>query len=493
MMGPIDWKLGVELHEQGKLADALTCLEEAVRLDPTLAEAHNALGAVLTDCGDTKQAEWHLREAIRLKVNFVEALKNLGMALEQANRFAEAMECFQKALTIDPGYAVARNRLAHTLVTQGRIEEAVALFQETLTRHPDNLGALVALCYLAAADFHRLSDAEGHRLQEWVSREHVPADDLSSLHHALAELADRAGNHDAAFHHIRQANEGRKEILRRRGISFDLDGLRAFVDRTVATFTPAFFEQVRALGSDSKLPVFIVGMMRSGTTLAEQILASHPQIHGAGELGDVYQLANALNQRLGTKEDYPECLTRVDAGTARLFAEGHLQRLKRLGGGASCVVDKRPLNYLHLGLVATLFPRARIIHCRRNVLDTCLSCYFQDFALPHPHTLDLRHLGQYYREYERLMAHWARVLPVPVFELRYEELTADPEAISRRLVAFCGLEWDERCLRFNDTPRMVRTASKLQVRRPMYRSSVGRWKAYERHLQPLFEALKGDS
>jgi hypothetical protein len=178
--------------------------------------------------------------------------------------------------------------------------------------------------------------------------------------------------------------------------------------------------------------------------------------------------------------------------TAKSLAEEYLSRLRSMGGAAVRVVDKAPFNYLHLWFIAALFPRARIIHCRRHAVDTCMSAYFQNFAVPHPYTLDLRYLGLFYREYERLMEHWGRVLPVPILKLQYEELTARQEEISRQIVEFCGLEWDERCLRFNETKRVVRTASALQVKQSMYRSSVGKWQRYEEQIGPLLEAL-GDS
>jgi hypothetical protein len=192
---------------------------------------------------------------------------------------------------------------------------------------------------------------------------------------------------------------------------------------------------------------------------------------------------------LGTSDEFPECASRLDASTAAALSEDYLGKLRQLGGQALRVVDKMPFNYLRLGLLAALFPRARFVHCRRNPLDTCLSCYFQDFSGAHSFTLDLADLGRFYREYQRLMTHWRAVLPVPVFDLRYEELTADLEGVSRRLLDFCGLPWDERCLRFNETRRIVRTSSALQVRQPVYRSSVGRWKRYEAYIQPLIEAL----
>lgn len=481
--------LGAVLHRRGHLAEALARLEEAVRLAPRHAQAHNDLGGVLLACARPEQAEPHLREAIRLRPAFAEAHSNLGLALRDLHQTDEAMHCFREALGISPGYAKARNNLAYALEIQGQMDEARSEFQQTLRGDPDNAMALTGLSRLAAAGRHRLSDAEVGKIRELAARQDLPLDDLSRLHFALAWIADEAGAYDEAFAHCRRGNELRAEVDRRRGAVFDIAAHRDFVDRIIATFTPAYFERVRSFGVDSKLPIFVVGMLRSGTTLVEQILASHPLVHGAGELPDLERLARSLPERLGGPERYPDCVARLDAATARAVAEEYLQTLKHLAGEAIRVVDKLPFNFMHLGVIATLFPKARIIHCRRDRVDTCLSCFFQNFADPQPFTLDLGLLGQYYREYERLMSRWTKVLPLPVFELRYEDLTADQETWSRRLIDFCGLEWDERCLRFHETRREVRTASTLQVRRPMYGSSVGRWKRYAGHLRPLLEAL----
>jgi Flp pilus assembly protein TadD len=481
--------LGAVLHQQGLLPQAAAVLQETVRRAPAHAQAQSDLGGVLVAASLPAQAAVHLREALRLRPDFVEAHSNLGLALRDLNRTDEALECFRQALRLKPGDAKARNNLAYLLEVQGRTAEAVAEYRQTLHLDPDNAAAISGLSKLATAGHYRFSDQEVRAIRELTERPDLPAGDRCRLHFALAWVDDQAGAWDEAFEHCRRANELRKEFDRRRGVVFDLAAERQFMDRLRAVFTPEYFERARPFGLDTELPVFIVGMLRSGTSLAEHILASHPRVHGAGEVAEMERLVGALNDRLGPADDYPECLARLDAATARSLAERHVRALGELGGEADRVTDKLPLNFRHLGLIATLFPRARIIHCRRDPVDTCLSCYFQNFADPPPFTLDLRHLGQYYREYERLMAHWARVLPVPVFELRYEELTADQEALSRRLVAFCGLEWEERCLRFNDTRRVVRTASTLQVRQPMYRSSVGRWKHYQAHLKELTEAL----
>jgi tetratricopeptide (TPR) repeat protein len=481
--------LGAVLQRQEKLAEALAVLEEAVRLNPTHAQTHNDLGGALLAAGRAEAAASHLREAIRLRPNFAEAYSNLGLALRDLDQVDEAMRCFRESVRINPNYPVAHNNLGFILEAKGRIDEAIAEFRESLRLDPNNSQALASLSGFLTTGQFRFSDEERQRMQALAARTDLPSDDLCRLHFALGRVHDKAREHDPAFEHFRRANELRRELMARRGAVYDPEAFRRQVDRLIAFFTPDWFARVRSFGSESDLPIFVVGMMRSGTTLAEQILASHPRVHGAGELRDIGRIVDSLPQRLGATEEYPECLQRLDAPTAQTLAETYLQRLRQLGGEAVRVVDKMPANSLHLGVIATLFPRARIIHCLRDPIDTCLSCFFQNFGEPHPFTHDLNHLGQYYQEHKRLMAHWTRMLPVPLFELRYEELTADQQAVSRRLLDFCGLDWDERCLRFNETQRPVRTSSILQVRQPLYRSSVGRWKRYEQYLKPLLEAL----
>jgi len=473
----------------GKLAEVLARLQERVRLDPANPQLWYDLGMVLLAGGQPGPAAQHLLEAIRLKPDSLDACTNLGTARQQLGQADEAVRCYRSALRINPAHVPARTLLGYALKSQGRTDEARAELLEAVRLAPNDSQALYFLSELAVAGAYRFPDEEVQRLRELAAWPDLPIDDQCRLHFALAQLLDRAGAYDEAFAHCRRANDLRQEIDRRCGNVHDPAAQSLFADRQIAAFNPAYFERVRHFGSDSELPIFVVGMLRSGTTLAEQILASHPRAHGAGELRDIGHLVGTLAQRLGGLEEYPNCLARLDATTTRALAEEYLQHLRQVGGTAVRVVDKFPTNFLYLGLIATLFPRARIVHCRRNPVDTCLSCYFQNFGDPLPFKLDLAHLGHYYREYERLMAHWIRVLPLSIFELRYEELTADQEGVSRRLLAFCGLDWDARCLRFNETARAVQTASALQVRRPMYRSSVGRWRHYEAHLQPLLQAL----
>jgi tetratricopeptide (TPR) repeat protein len=481
--------LAAVLHGQGLLAEPLALLQEAVRLAPDHAQTRSDLGGLLLACGEPEQALPQLREAVRLQPTLADAHANLGQALRRLDQVDEATLCFREALRLNPDCTVARGGLAYVLEGQGRIDEALAEHREALRRDPGDSLALAGLGQLAQAGRYCFDDEEVRRLRALAERPQTPLDDRIRLQFTLARALDQAGADDEAFAHYRQGNELRRELERRRGVVFDPDAHRRFIDRLIGVCSPDYLARVHSFGLGDELPVFIVGMPRSGTTLAEQILASHPRVHGAGELPDLIRLAAALPRRLGGAEEYPECLARLDSATTRTLAAEHLQRLRGLGGDADRVVDKMPYNYLHLGLIGALFPRARIVHCRRDPVDTCLSCYFQNFGDALPFTRDLRHLGLYYREYERLMAHWAGASPVPLFELRYEELTAHQEAVSRALVAFCGLEWDERCLRFHEARTVVRTASVAQVRQPMYRRSVGRWRRYRGHLQPLLEAL----
>ncbi len=470
--------------------DLLANLRERVRRDPGDAHAQHELGVLLIARDQAESALPHLSEAVRLWPEDADALCNLGVAQRQLHRMDEALDSFRAALRLSPENVMAHNHLAFALEALGRIGEAVAEYRETLRLDPNNAQAIFLLSELAVAGHHRFSDEEMRHIRELAAREDLPAHERTQLHFALGRLFDKAGDTAAAFAHYSRGNELRKEIDARGGAVYDPATQSRLVDRLIATFTPAYFERVRSFGVDTELPVFIVGMPRSGTTLAEQILASHPLVHGAGELQDVDRLIALLPGSLCATEGYPQSAAGLgEAAAVRLLAEGHLRRLRQLGGTAERVIDKLPFNFLNLGILAVLFPKAKYIHCRRDAVDTCLSCFFQNFGSAVPFSLDLRHLGHYYREYERLMAHWRKVLPSPLFELSYEELTTDQEAVSRRLVDFCGLEWDARCLRFHETQRVVRTASIVQVRQPLYRSAVGRWQRYATHLAPLLEAL----
>jgi hypothetical protein len=312
-------------------------------------------------------------------------------------------------------------------------------------------------------------------------------EDRRHLHFALGQAKEAGRDYDAAFHHMTEANKLRLLEFESANGPYDPDAEARQVEGITQDFDARHFQRTAGFGLDTELPIYIVGMPRSGTTLCEQILASHSQVFGAGELPDIHQLVEELTR---SGASYAGRLTAADT---RAMAERELARLQERGPSARRVTDKHPFNFRHLGLIATLFPRVRFIHCRRDPMDTCLSCFSQDLTHKAIWSGDLKTLGHAYRLYERLMAHWRAVLPARMLEVDYEEVVSDFEGHARRLISFCGLEWEESCLDFHRTSRLVRTPSMEQVRRPIYRSSVGRWRKFERHLTPLRDALADQS
>jgi tetratricopeptide (TPR) repeat protein len=447
----IHCNLGSALNEQEKYAHAVAAYQHALQIDPQHAEAHHGLGAVLQDQGDFPEALARYREALRLKPDFAAAHGSLGTALEQLGDLDAALPCFREALRHDPGHAGAYGQMA--IMLRGKLPEADRTMMQQLLADP------------------HLSSSKRH-----------------ALHFGLAHVCDAQGAYEEAAAHLHQANALRRAECRERGQAYDPAEHTRFVDELIATFTRAYFEQVRGFGSETERPVFIVGLPRSGTTLTEQILASHSQVFGAGELRYARDTFLALPRFLKSEAEPLACLRRLDGASAGRIAQDFLERLARLHAEARRVVDKMPDNYLYLGLLATLFPRAKLIHCRRDLRDVAVSCWMTNFKQIH-WSFDPNHIAARFRDYRRLMEHWRQVLPVPLLEMDYEETVADLEGVARRLVAWCGLEWEPACLAFHETRRPVRTASVTQIREPIYRRSVARWKHYEKALGELFAKL----
>ena len=480
--------LGNALRAQGRLQEALACYRRALRLVPDFFDALYSLGVTLRELRQDEDADAVFHDVLRLHPALPEAHNNVGNAMRGQGDVEGAAAAYRQALRLRPDYAQAHYNLAHALEEQGRPKEAVQHALEALRLRPDWAPPLFTLAELAAHGYYQFPEAEIQRIAALAQAPDTSPSDASVLHFALALLHEKRGAYDEAFASYSQGNALQRRSLQKAGRAFDPREHGEAIDRMIATFTPALLERLKACGADTELPVFIVGMPRSGTTLVEQILSRHPLVFGAGELHEVPRLVEELPARLHAKELYPECIERLDPPAARAMTSDYLARLWRRGGRAARVIDKQGLNYFHLGLLAALFPRARVIHCRRDPRDVCLSCYFQQFREVN-FAWDLGDLGRYYRQYERLMDHWRAVLPVRPLEIVYEELVANPEAVSRQLVAYCGLDWDDRCLAFHESPRAVQTMSKLQVRQPIFTTSVGRWRRYEAHLGPLLEAL----
>ncbi len=480
--------LGVLLASLRRWEEAISHFRRAIELKPDYADAYNDLGNAYMDASpdpkNIEQAAECFREALHHSPEVPEIHLRLGMALYDLYRYDEADASYRRALRLKPDFPLATAALAMLLERKGDFEASYALVKSLVDAGTENI--YVALSYAALAGRFDCR-AQAVALLEKMLRQ--PRDEKQQIdgHFALGKLYDELQDYPKAFEHFQRANslDSRK---------FDEQQYQRDFDTLIGLFSPERVRRRPRASNRSKLPVFIVGMPRSGTSLTEQILASHPQVYGAGELPDLTDIVRRLQTDLGSSNPYPQCLDMLTIRSIDPIAQHHLDRLARFSRDAVRVTDKMPHNFLYLGLIDLMFPGARVIHCRRDPVDTCLSIYFQPFnghfnAL-HPYARDLRNLGRYYRLYQRLMAHWKGILRIPLMEFQYEELVDNQEAMSRRLVEFCELDWDDRCLHFHEAARVVKTASHDQVRRPMYKKSVARWKRYEEFLGPLIDALE---
>ncbi len=473
-------KLLLRLHEPSAAAEAL---QAALAQDAENVDAMLHLGAALVEREQVDEARaWHEKAASRAPESpTVQAA--LADTLRQNHDVPAAIEAYRRAVALAPDAAALRVALGSCLTVLGDFAEAEMCFHQALALDPQSVAAQAELARIG----RHVGDADALRgLQAELADDQAPAHKRIAAGLAIGTRLDRQGDYDAAFAAFAAANRLIRADLINTGERFDGTAFCHFVDWTISTFTPGVFDAVTGWGDPSDLPVFIVGMPRSGTTLVEQILASHRQVFGAGERKDIGRIVRDLNG--GGPHRPPDTW---DRDAVRQAAADQVALLRTLGSDARRVTDKLPDNCLNLGQIAVLFPHARVIICRRDPRDICLSCYFQHFKDPMVWTTDQAELALRARQIDRMLTHWRAVLPLPMLDVHYEQLVANLETESRRLVAFLGLDWDPACLDFHRTERPVLTASVWQVRQPVYASSVGRWRHYSRHLGPLLEGLRG--
>ena len=468
--------LGISLRASGRMKDAFKAFHRAVAMQPNFATAAVNASKMLRDGGNIDDAIILLRGVTGGGQGDVTTDIALADVLTLAGRFDEAGQIVENLLKTNPGDAAVMVKRAEQLLETGDQDLAGDLLRRALAVNPDVAGGLALLAELGSGDPAELLGRIDDRLAGDA--------DAIGLRFAAARLCEKLGRYQDAFAHYLAGNARRKAALAALDKGYDRFRAGHRVDELIAAF-----DRTRCVGrggSDSELPVFVVGMPRSGTTLTEQILASHPLVAGAGELTEVGAIVGWLRRDHG----YPAALP---AGALNDSAAGYLSHVTKIGRGARRVVDKLPGNFMHLGLIARLFPKARIIHCRRDPMDTCLSCFAQNFGSDNlDWSCDLDNLAYEYFQYRRIMEHWRQVLPPGMMlEIDYEDTVADLESQARRLVDFTGLPWDETCLRFHESGRGVKTASRAQVKQPVYNSSVGRWKRYGDDVLPLVRALAG--
>ena len=460
--------LGSALLNLGRHQDAIGSFLRAIHQRPDFAAAHLNLASVHRSYGNVEQAEIGYRRALEIDPQLITARTELATALRFQRRTQESEACCWRALELDPKCAPALVVLAELRADEGRFVEAEELYRRAIALDSACIEAWVGVPRVRKMN---VTDADWLAAVQRLVNRALPARAESYLRFALGKYFDDTQDFTAAFEQFSLANE----LARGCGPPHSRPQLTHSVDRIIATYQRAWLREHGRAGNQSPRPILVVGMLRSGTTLVEQILASHPAIFGAGEL--------SFWGRTGAAAD--------EATLGRLGGE-YLSLLHGLSPDALRVVDKMPTNFFLLGLIHTALPQARIIHVRRHPIDTCLSIYFQYFEAANTYANDLEDLAHYTREYRRLMRHWADVLPAhALLEVSYEQLVAEQESQIRRMLDFVDVEWDSRCLDFHQTPRTVVTASRWQVRQKINSSSVGRWRHYEPHIGPL-RALVSD-
>ena len=509
--------LAAALREQDNLEEAEHCYRKAIELRPTYLEPYGNLAGLLVDNKRGDEALRVLGEALRIDENHVQTLINVGrtqlglgnhaqaeqacrLALEQdadsaeaklalgevmqeVDRFPEALLAFEGAISLAPDSFDAHNQYGVCLKSVGRLEEARTAFLKALEINPRAFG-----CYSNLADLEKFTADNPHlkAMDAVIAEAGEPASPrYLALHFALGKAYDDIGEHMKAIRHYKIG-----AAIKRARLDYDEAETVAFFDSIRSTFSRSFLDSRPFPGNPSRLPIFIVGMPRSGSTLVEQILSSHPRIFGAGETKEFSRRIGALRSRFPSLPKYPALATKMKPEHFAMLSDGYLGAIRDHAGDAMRFTDKLLTNYYFVGLLYMLFPNAKFINTRRNPVDTCWSAFTKLFKDDMPHSYDFGELGRYYLKYDALMAHWQAVLPPGTIKtVVYEEVVDNVEACARELVDFVGLPWDPACLAFHQSDRPIKTASVVQVRKPVYRSSLERWRRYGAEIQPLVDVL----
>jgi len=475
---------GIALHELERYREALASYDRALSLKPDFALAWNNRGNTLLDLKDYDTALLSQARALQLDPNLVEALNNRGNLLRHFNRHVEALACYDRAVALQPGFAQAQLNRGHALRELNRIEAARQAYQTVIALAPDTVAPYRSLATVTPMTLDHPCYLALQRFAEHTER--LSTRDRIELHFALGDALTQLGSNQPAFEHYLTGN-----ALQRPLAGYDEAATLAHFEHLEDTVTQVYLETRRGGGDPTDLPIFIVGMPRSGSTLIEQILASHPEGYGAGEYEAFSDALSEFSARGEERYDVAR-LGALTPGDFTALGALYQRRINQLGGiapGCRRVVDKSLPNFVNLGLIHLALPKARFIHARRSPIDTCLSCFSKLFAAA-PFSFDLGELGRYYAAYSTLMAHWRTVLPAGVLlEVDYEEMVADLPGQVSRILAHCGLAWDSRCLEFDRTERPVATASAMQVRLPLYTQAARRWRPAPELLAPLLDGL----
>ena len=482
--------LALAVKDLDRLDEAVDLLRRALVIEQNSDKIHLHYGTVLLDQKKVDEAAAAANRALALNADNHDTINLMGRIAFERGDLDDALASYRRALALKPDLADAYNNMGNVLKELGQLGEAEEAYLEALRLDPTVAGVYVNLAdskkFVAGDTYLAAMEALAAKSDGLSKTDRMQID--FALGKAYADLQD----YPRSFRHLYAGNAAKRAT-----ITYDERAAFALFDDIERIFSPDMIKAKTGGGDPSELPIFVLGMPRSGTTLIEQIIASHPMVHGAGELSTFNDVVLTVRGTDGSTIPYPEFAPALDSTALRQIGRDYVARLgefvrQEAGATVQHVTDKMPSNYYFLGLIHLALPQAKIIHAMRDPVDTCVSCFSKLFSAEQNHTYDLGELGRYYRRYEQLMAHWRGVLPAGSFlDVRYEDVVAGLESQAKRIIAHCGLPWDERCLSFHRTERPIRTASATQVRKPIYRSAVGRWRVYEDQLEPLLTALSG--
>ena len=476
--------LVLALKDLKKFDEGLALVKDVLRLSPRNADAFCYAGSIHIEQKNADLALAMINKSLAIQPDKPETLNMLGRAYFEANNPEKAVATYQRAIAIKPTYSDPYNNMGNALKELGRFDEALVAFDKCLELTPDSYGAYVNL--VDAKKFTANDDAHLVAMEAYLAKaDTLPEERQMHLHFAVSKAYDDLKRYDEGFANLRKGS-----AIKRRSIEYNEADILGYFERIKNAITKDVVARQSGGGVAGDLPIFVLGMPRSGTTLVEQIIASHPRVAGAGELRDLNETVSSVRDGSGNQAPYPEFLPVLKGNELAKIAETYFRRLAKHAPKAERITDKMPSNFYFTGLIHLAMPNAKIIHTNRNPVDTCVSCFSKLFAGEQSQTYDLAELGRYYRAYHGLMQHWREVLPAgAILDVNYEEVVADTEGQARRILEYCGLAWDARVLDFHKNERPIKTASASQVRKPIYASSVARWKNYEKHLGPLLAEL----
>jgi tetratricopeptide (TPR) repeat protein len=476
---------GDALWGMGRTVEAVAAYKRALQLNPELADTHYNLGGLLTELGQLDDAVKCFNEALKINPADKNAYQGLGRVKNEQGNLDEAVSAYRKAIAIDPDNEEFFEELGKTFSEHAEIEKAVSAYRRAIEINPRN-----AVAYRAMAKHKKFTDYDDDMkaMESLYSQKGLPRESSIELAFALGKAYEDLGNYDKSMEYVIKAAS-----LKRSSFDYSVSESKEQFDKIRTIFSRDFFSRHTGTGSPEQTPIFILGMPRSGTSLVEQILASHADVFGAGEINDLRMVFESITGP-DDKEPlrkFPDVLTGLDDQAFTNLGNQYLARIRKYSSDAKFITNKMPHNFLHIGFIRLILPNARIIHCTRDPMDSCLSIYKTHLVKGHRYSYDLSELGQYYRMYLELMDYWQDTLPGFIYDQNYEELVKSPKEQVQNLLRHCALPWDDDCLNFHQTRRRIGTASSAQVNRPIYHSSVNLWERYEKHLQPLKTAIYG--